>query len=97
MNEIENLQNQIDELKQIIDLLVKPDTYTFERPLKGGANGLKIALKATDKMAFHGATPVVQNVFIVAPTGGATIDGVARGIINDIRNLLIAKGLMEAS
>ncbi len=95
--EIQQLNDRITKLEQIINEFYRPDRYVFERPISGGANGLKITSASTQKFGFHGVTPTIRNVFIVAPTGGATVDGPARGIINSIRQLLIDKGLMDPS
>jgi hypothetical protein len=63
----------------------------------GSTTGTKIGTAASEKIAFHNATPVVQASFIAAPTGGATTDTEARTAIDAIRTLLINKGLMAAS
>lgn len=84
MDEIEILKQRIANLEQIINLLVKPDRYTFERPIAPGANGLKIGKSTTDKISAYGVAPVAQQSAITAPSGGATIDTQSRTAINSL-------------
>jgi len=58
----------------------------------GKTTGLKIGTSTTDKLAFFNKTPVVQQVAITAPAGGATVDSEARTAINAIRTLLTLFG-----
>ncbi len=81
--DIQNLQDRIVKLEQIINLLVKPDSYVFERPLKAGANGLKIGVSG-NKMSVYGVMPIAKQAAITGPTGGGTIDSQARTAINTI-------------
>lgn len=101
-----DLEQRVTYLEGVIKQLVASDRYTIQKSTQisdgrniqvGKGTGTKIGTSALEKLAFHGATPIVQTTFIVAPIGGATTDGVARGIINNIRQLLIDNGLMAAS
>lgn len=58
----------------------------------GATTGLKIGNAVTEKVAFFGETPVVQQSAITAPSGGATVDAEARTAINSIRTVLSAFG-----
>lgn len=101
MNEIENLQNQINELKKIIDFLVFPDRYLFQRDIElfngknikiGVSTGTKIG-QSNSKIAFFGATPVVQQPFIAYPSGGATVDSQARSAVTSVITTLQQVGI----
>lgn len=58
----------------------------------GTVAGVQFGLSASEKIGFLGATPIVRQGAIAAPTGGATIDSPARTAINSIRNVLTAFG-----
>jgi hypothetical protein len=62
----------------------------------GTTTGTKIGINATQKLAFWGATPIVQPAHIADPVGGATIDAEARTAINAINAMLAATGLTAA-
>lgn len=55
--------------------------------------GTKIGTTPTQKLAFYGSTPVVQQASIVDPTGGAVVDTEARTAINSILDVLDTYGL----
>lgn len=56
----------------------------------GQGNGTIIGTSSDQKIAFHGATPVVQAVAITSPdTSGAQL----KTAVDAIRNVLINKGL----
>lgn len=57
---IMQLEQEVRELKQLFYELHRPDAYRFERPVKGGANGLRLGTTANDKLSLYAATPVVQ-------------------------------------
>lgn len=59
----------------------------------GGSVGTIIGTSATQKLAFHGATPVIQADAITPPTGGVTEDTQARTAIGSIITALKNKGI----
>ncbi len=67
-------QEQIDKLKNIINIVVLPNRYVFERPIGGGAKGLKLGLAITDLLSFYGVTPIAQPSS-TGITGGVTVGG----------------------
>jgi len=56
-----------------------------------------IGTTTTQKLAFWGATPVVQPAHIADPSGGATVDTEARTAINAILAWQATLGLTAAS
>lgn len=81
---------------------------TYERLDYGSPDGCQIGGASTDKVAFHGSTPVVQaaNVTAVLTTGAATALvgfastaqlNAATDAINSILTCLKNKGLMASS
>lgn len=42
MNEIQALQDKVNKLEKMWNEVYRPDYYVFERPVKGGAKGLKV-------------------------------------------------------
>jgi hypothetical protein len=89
--------------KQIFESIKIFDTYTFDRHINllngvdirlGGDKGSRIGTTTDDKLGFFGATPVKRNATPISnPSGGATIDSVARGVITDINTRLKDLGL----
>jgi hypothetical protein len=88
--------------------LINNNKYTFSKPIQimDGRNiqlakneGTKIGTEATQKLAFHGATPIARQDFIADPAGAgdAGVDNSARDRINKILDLLVAYGFMNAS
>lgn len=91
-----------DQVRQIIreelSHFMRGSRYTFERPIQildgnditiGQTIGTRIG--STDsKMGFFGQTPRAQfgAGYLIAPTGGITVDNEARARIVDINNLL---------
>lgn len=59
----------------------------------GTSTGTKIGTSSTQKIGFYGATPVVRQGSITAPSGGSTIDSQARSSINAIIATLQTLGL----
>lgn len=93
-----------EEIKQLIQeelaKFVKTDRFLFEKHIQlldarhiqlGKNNGTKIGTQTTQKLAFYGVTPIVQQSAITAPSGGATIDSQARtaitSLITTIKNI----------
>lgn len=60
MTEIEQLKKEVKELRYIIDQIVRPDSYEFERPIVGGTSGLKIGQSNIQKIGFYGNNPIMQ-------------------------------------
>ncbi len=102
MNEIEILQNRIKKLEDIVFELVKSDRYIYKKTVQildgrniqfGLTTGTEIGTASTEKLAFHGKTPVVQASAISARSGGLMIDGEARTAIGTIITVLSNKGI----
>lgn len=62
--ELQSLRTQVNELKKVTDMIVYPDRYVFERPISGGASGLKVGV-TNSRLAFYGNLPIIQPT----PTG----------------------------
>jgi len=86
-----------EQIRQIIreelSNLIASDRYTFQKHLQlfdgrniqtGRTTGTKIGTANDQKIAFWGGTPVNQPETITDPTGGATIDDIARTAIKAI-------------
>ena len=105
---IQQMQNEIDELKSKLDNLndlyfriFLNDKIVLQNPLylkdgstmfAGSITGSKIGATG-EKIGFLGHTPVVRQSAITAPTGGATIDSQARTAIGTIITVLQSFGL----
>lgn len=63
----------------------------------GKGTGSSFGTETSQKIAFHGATPVIQATHISDPSGGATQDAQARSAINDILVVLENKGFTATS
>ena len=50
------------------DIIMQNDVAAAQAIQSGGTNGLKIGTATTQKLAFFGATPVVQQASITSPT-----------------------------
>lgn len=108
MNELEQLQQEVRELRELLDMMIKSDRYTIQKDIQlfDGRNiqvakgtGTKIGTEATQKLGFYGVTPVVQQSLVADPTGGgsAGVDTPARDAIADIIDALVNLGLMSGS
>ena len=96
---------RLERVEAMLAFLVAKERYTFQKHLQifdgrniilGTGTGTKIGTEATQKVAFFGVAPVVQQAAIAAPTGGSiadAIDSSARARINNIRTVLTALGL----
>ncbi len=102
MNDFETLKNEVRVLKGLVESLILSDRYIFQKNLQfmdgrniqlGVGVGTKIGTAATQKIAFHGATPVVQASAISDASGGATVDTQARAQLVLINAVLHNKGL----
>lgn len=93
-----------DEVRQIVrdelSSFMLTDRFYFASNLQirdginvilSGTTGTKIGTAATQKLGFFGATPVVRQNSIAAPSGGTTVDSQARtaiaSIIAEIKSL----------
>ena len=98
-----------DKIRQIVrqelEEFIASDRYIFSRLVQfldgrnvqvGKTTGTKIGTETTQKIAFHGSTPVVQAAAIANPSGGATEDTQARTAINSILTVLRNKGLIAS-
>ena len=86
--------------------LMKSDRYTITRTLQilngrniivGTSDGTKFSTETSQKIAFHGTTPSIQQAKISDPSGGVTQDTQARTAINSIIDVLENKGFTSAS
>jgi hypothetical protein len=106
MDEIEQLKQRVTFLEGIINQVFRGDRYLFQKNLDikdkdivlSAVRGTKIGTAATQKIAFHGSTPVIQAAAVTAPSGGGSgstdaIDISGRTAINAIITALKNKGL----
>jgi hypothetical protein len=107
MTEIEQLKQRIELLENFVADFVYSDRYISQKHFQfiDGKNiqlakstGTQIGTAADQKLAFHGATPVVQASAISAPTSpGATYSQAEASsvvvAVNSIRTVLANKGL----
>lgn len=103
--QIDILNRKLNDLKQVVDFLIKPDKYLFQKDMEflNGINikfglgaGTKIGTDPSQAFAFFGMTPVTQRPFIAHPSGGAVVDVEARQTINYIIATLEDYGLTHA-
>lgn len=59
----------------------------------GTTTGTQIGTATTQKLAFYGKTPVIQQSAITSPSGGATIDSESRTAITAMLAVFVALGL----
>lgn len=111
---------RLEKIEKQLSMLIASDRYIFQRNLQflDGRNfqfatgtGSKIGLSASEKLSFHGQTPVAQrsgaSQAAVATTAatqttpwGYTTQAQADGIItllNELRASLVAKGIIKGS
>jgi hypothetical protein len=60
-------------------------------------NGTQIGTSTSQKLAFYGTTPIIQQDHIADPSGGTTVDTQARDTINSILAQLATLGLQASS
>jgi len=101
------LLNDVNERLATLERIMRSDRYLFEKHLQladgrniqfGRTTGTKIGTDTDQKVAFHGATPVIQAGAISAPSSpSASYDQSeaqsAVNAINSIRTVLSDKGL----
>lgn len=106
MDKFETLQLEVQKLRSIIDFLVLNDRYYMQLDLEFGENvnirvsgktGTKIGTSASQKIAFHGKTAVIQASSINAPStpSGSYSQAEAQSAvdaINSLRTVLSDKG-----
>ena len=88
---MEELQNQIESLKQRIAYLERQMSYN-------NFSALEIKEKAVQfngSVGFYRKAPIVQALAITAPSGGSTSDAEARTAINSIITCLQNLGLTK--
>lgn len=82
------------------------DKYVFTRNVQlangrnfefGKNDGTQIGTETSQKLAFYGSTPVIQQGAVSSPSGGATVDSQARTAIDQIRSTLITYGFLATS
>lgn len=105
--EIQQLQQEINDLKGIVYQLIRGDRYLFQKDLDikdrnivlHSNVGTKFGTAANQKLSFFGKSSVVQQTANTAPSGGGSgstdaIDVSARTAIGQIRTALVALGLV---
>lgn len=101
-NDISQLQQQVNELRERLDRYERSDRYSFMKDISimdgkkvyaGATIGLRIGTSPLNKLGLYGATPVVQAGAIASPSGGATVDSQARAGIDSLRTALKSMGI----
>ena len=99
----DELKHEIDILKGRLNAYELSDRFMMNKTFQlmdgrniqlGNSTGTKIGTESTQKVGFFGVSPVAQQSHISAPTGGATVDGQARGAINATLTALAALGFV---
>ena len=99
----DELKNEIDILKRRLNAYELSDRFMMNKTFQlmdgrniqlGNSIGTKIGTESTQKVGFFGVSPVAQQSHISAPTGGATVDGPARGAINATLTALAILGFV---
>lgn len=57
---LESLQSEVNELKKTLALFVRTSDYQFIRPVRGGPDGLRIGMLASEKLGLFGVAPIAQ-------------------------------------
>lgn len=99
--EINQLRQELEQFKAeyykertTVEFIYRRNLALLDVDLKlSSATGTKIGTSATQKLAFYGATPVVQQASISDPAGGTTVDSEARTAIGLILDRLDTYGL----
>ncbi len=90
-------------IREELSNLIGIDRYLFQKNLQifdarniqlGRTNGTQFGTASDQKLAFYGNDPIVQGSAISDPTGGITIDDVARNRITKILDILQDLGLI---
>lgn len=86
--------NFIDKVIHSIPVYFRQGVYFDNQSISTGKNGgTKFGVSATEKLSFYGATPIVRQNAISAPSGGATVDTESRTAITTIINTIHNLGL----
>lgn len=102
-NQIEQLQREIQELRDILGKIISSDKsiFPYNSQILDGRNiqlgrttGTIIGTETDQKLGFMGKTPVIQQDAITAPAGGDPIDTQARTAINTIITTLETFGFV---
>jgi len=105
MNELEQLKQRVQQLETLVNQLIHSDRYVFHKKVQvldgrsiqtGKTNGTTIGTETTQKIAFHGSTPVIQANAISSPSGGTTVDSECRSAVSSILTMLRNKGLIAS-
>jgi len=100
--EITNLKNEVELLKQIVYSFARQDRFTFQKNIEFfganeikliGTNGLKLGTTVTQKIGFFGATPVVAQAG-AAGTADATYSANEVTMINNMYTAMRNYGLL---
>ncbi len=102
MDKYDQLQQQIDELKYLLnkdsysnlEIYRKPVQFEFDLIFSTRA-GSMIGTSPDQKIAVYGATPIIQQDAIVTPSGGGTIDSQSRTAIVSIITALKNFGIIS--
>lgn len=92
--EINFLKERVSKLERQLSEFVKPDSYTFERPIKGGTKGLGLTQSA-GKIGFFGKTPAVIYPISFNGTASGSYGGTEQNIINALQAALLSYGLIK--
>ncbi len=57
---LDPLEQRVQHLEDVLNKILLSDKYLFQKPLIGGANGLRIGSKTKDKIGFYNAAPIYQ-------------------------------------
>lgn len=84
MDDFQILKQQVDQIQQILNVLVKSDRYTFQKDIQmleerniqvGKSKGTQIGTEAAQKVSLHGVAPTIQQSKINDPTVSAVTGG----------------------
>lgn len=93
LQQFNDMQRRITDLeRQILNPVVRPDRYVFNKPITGGANGVRVGMSG-DKIGMYGVAPVAQAAAVTTPSGGGggagdAVDVSARVAIVQIKAIL---------
>lgn len=93
LQQFNDMQRRITDLeRQLLNPVVRPDRYVFNKPITGGANGVRVGMNG-DKIGMYNVAPVVQAAAVTTPSGGGggagdAVDISSRTAIGQIKTAL---------